>query len=57
MLVVHTPGIEKHRNRHGDERNYDVFTVRDGRIVALRTCRNREEALSVAGIQFGSERA
>ncbi|HEX3721752.1 MAG TPA: nuclear transport factor 2 family protein [Nitrolancea sp.] len=57
MLVVHTPGIEKHRNRHGDERNYDVFTVRDGRIVALRACRNREEALSITGIQSGSERA
>jgi len=50
MVVVHTPGIEQHRAWHGDERNYMVFTVRDGRIIALRACRNREEALNIAGI-------
>jgi hypothetical protein len=28
-----------------------VFTVREGRIVALRDCRDRQEALQLAGIQ------
>jgi hypothetical protein len=28
-----------------------MFTVRDGRIVALRDCRDRQEALQLAGIQ------
>jgi hypothetical protein len=28
--------------------NYSVFTVRDGRIVALRDCNNRDEALRIA---------
>jgi ketosteroid isomerase-like protein len=28
-----------------------VFTVRDGRIVALRDCRDRQEALRLAGIE------
>jgi hypothetical protein len=28
-----------------------VFTVRDGRIVTLRDCRDRQEALRLAGIE------
>jgi hypothetical protein len=28
-----------------DDRNYAVFTVREGRIVALRDCRDRGEAV------------
>jgi hypothetical protein len=31
--------------------NYDVFTVRDGRVVAMRACRDRDEALAIAGIE------
>jgi hypothetical protein len=28
-----------------------MFTVRDGRIVALRDCRDRADALTLAGIE------
>jgi hypothetical protein len=34
-----------------DDRNFTVLTVRDGRIVAIRDCRDREEALAMAGLQ------
>jgi ketosteroid isomerase-like protein len=51
MVVVRTPGIDAYRVRQADDRNYSVFTVRDGRIVALRDCRDRQEALRLTGIQ------
>jgi ketosteroid isomerase-like protein len=51
MVGVRTPGIDTHFSRGGDDRAYSVFTVRDGRIVALRDCRDREEARRLAGIQ------
>ena len=51
MVVVRTPGVDAHRVRQADDRNYSVFTVRDGRIVALRDCRDRQEALHFSGIQ------
>jgi ketosteroid isomerase-like protein len=50
MVVVRTPGLDGHRARKADDRNYAVLTVRDGRIVALRDCRDRREAMAVAGI-------
>ena len=37
--------------RGGGDRAYSVFTVREGRIVALRDCRDRQEALQLAGLQ------
>jgi hypothetical protein len=40
-----------HHARRGDDRAYSVFTVREGRIVALRDCRDRQEALQLAGEQ------
>jgi ketosteroid isomerase-like protein len=51
MVVVRTPGVDAYHLRQADDRNYDVFTVRDGRIVALRACRDRQEALRLTGIQ------
>jgi ketosteroid isomerase-like protein len=51
MVGVRTPGVDAHHGRRGDDRAYSVFTVRGGRIVALRDCRDRQEALEVAGIQ------
>ena len=51
MVVVRTPGVDAYRVRQASDRNYDVFTVRKGRIVALRACRDREEALAVAGVE------
>lgn len=50
VAVIHLPGIDQLRARQADDRNYDVFTFRDGQIVALRACHNRAEALRVAGI-------
>jgi ketosteroid isomerase-like protein len=51
MVGVRTPGIDTHFSRGGDDRAYSVFTVREGRIVAQRDCRDRQEALQLAGIQ------
>jgi len=50
MLVMHTPGVDEYRRRQAGDRTYDVVTVRDGLIVALRACRDRGEARSLAGI-------
>jgi hypothetical protein len=57
MVGIRTPGVEAHHGRRGDGRAYSVFTVREGRIVALRDCRDRQEALQVAGIRSCSSRA
>ncbi|HEV8167269.1 MAG TPA: nuclear transport factor 2 family protein [Actinomycetota bacterium] len=51
MVGVRAPGIDSYYGRRGDDRAYSVFTVRDGRIVALRDCRDRQEALRLTGIQ------
>jgi ketosteroid isomerase-like protein len=51
MVGVRTPGVDADDGRRGDGRAYSVLTVRDGRIVALRDCRDRQEALQLAGIQ------
>ena len=51
MVGVRTPGVGDDHGRLGDDRAYSVFMVRDGRIVALRDCRDREEARRLAGIQ------
>jgi ketosteroid isomerase-like protein len=51
MAVVRTPGADAYRVRQAEDRSYSVFTVREGRIVALRDCRDRQEALRLTGIQ------
>jgi ketosteroid isomerase-like protein len=51
MVGVRTPGVDAHHGRRGDDCAYSVFAVREGRIVALRDCRDRQEAFEVAGIQ------
>jgi ketosteroid isomerase-like protein len=51
MAVVRSPGIDAYRVRKADDRNYAVLTVRNRRIVALRDCRHRDEALAEAGIE------
>jgi ketosteroid isomerase-like protein len=51
IVTVHTPGIDAYFERPGDDRAYSVLTVRDGRIVALRDCRNRKEAVALAGVE------
>jgi ketosteroid isomerase-like protein len=49
MVGVRTPGVDAHYGRRGDDRAYSVVTVRDGRIVALRDCCDRQEALRLVG--------
>jgi ketosteroid isomerase-like protein len=44
VAVIHIPGLDRLRSRKADDRNYDVFTFQDGRIVALRACTDRAEA-------------
>lgn len=51
MVVVRTPGVDAFRVRKADDRNYAVFTVREGRIVALHDCRDREEAMAAIAIE------
>jgi ketosteroid isomerase-like protein len=51
MVGVRTPGVDAHYGRRGVDRAYSVFTVRGGRVVALRDCRDRQEALQLVGIQ------
>jgi ketosteroid isomerase-like protein len=46
MVVAKTPGADAQRIRQADDRNFTVFTVRAGRIVAIRDCRDRHEDLA-----------
>jgi len=50
VVVVRTPGIDAYRVGRADDRNYDALTVHEGRIVAIHACRDRDEALRVAGL-------
>ena len=50
ILVMRTPGLGRHLGRAGDDRTYDVVTVRNRLIVALHACRDHSEARSLAGI-------
>jgi len=50
MVVVRTPGIDRQRVRQADDRNFLVLTFRQGRVVAMRACRDRAEARAVAGL-------
>jgi ketosteroid isomerase-like protein len=50
MVGVRTPGLDAHDGRRGVDRAYSVLTVRGGRIVALRDCRDRQDALNLTGL-------
>ena len=50
MLVIHTPGIDRRRVRQAGDRNYLVLTLRQGQVVAMRGCRDRDEARQLAGL-------
>jgi ketosteroid isomerase-like protein len=50
FLVTRTPGVDRHRARQTDDLNFDVVTVKDGLIVALRACHDRAEARALADI-------
>jgi ketosteroid isomerase-like protein len=55
MVGVRTPGIDARHGRGGNDRAYSVFTVGGGRIVAVRDCRDRQEALQL--VERGSSKA
>ena len=48
LVVTHAPGLDADRARQTGDRNFHVVSVREGRIVALRACRSRNEAVEVA---------
>lgn len=50
VVVLRIPGVDAFRARKAGDRNYAVFTVRDGGIVALRDCRDRGEAMAAVAI-------
>jgi ketosteroid isomerase-like protein len=50
VAVIHIPGLDQLRAGKADDRNYEVFSFEDGRIVALRGCADLAEALRVAGL-------
>ena len=45
LVVTRSPGIDAIRARQTGDLNFHVLTVRDGMIVALRACRDRDEAV------------
>jgi uncharacterized protein len=50
LVVIHIRGIDALRVRQSGDRNYAVLIVRDGRITALRACRDHDEARDLAGV-------
>lgn len=54
LVVVHIPGVDAHRATPANDRNYEVLTLRDGQIVALRACRSKAEGLAFAGINVAT---
>jgi ketosteroid isomerase-like protein len=50
MVVARTPGLDRRRARQAGDRDYLVLTLRQGRITAMRACRDRAEARGIAGI-------
>ena len=45
-VVLHAPGLDRFRARDGDDQNFHLVTVIDGRIVAMRAYRDRNELLT-----------
>lgn len=50
LLVMRTPGLGQLRGQPGDDRTYDIVTVRDELIIGLEACRDRTTARSLIGI-------
>jgi ketosteroid isomerase-like protein len=48
LVTTLTPGLDAHRARKTNDRNFHVLTVQDGRITAMQACRNHEDALALA---------
>lgn len=50
LVVIHQPGLDQLRVRQGNDRNYLVLTLDQGRITRMRACRDRAEARALAGL-------
>jgi hypothetical protein len=50
VIILHAPGLDQFRARSASDRNFHVATVRQGRVRAIRACRDREEARGFAGL-------
>ncbi len=55
MVAVRTPGADQRRAWQADDRSYLVLTLDQGRIVAMRDFRDRDEARSLAGLGQGMQ--
>jgi hypothetical protein len=51
MVGVRTPGVDAYYGRRGTTAPTACSPCATGRIVALRDCRDRQEALHLTGIQ------
>jgi ketosteroid isomerase-like protein len=54
VLGVHGAHVEEVGGEHVGGHLYEVFTIRDGRIVAIRAYLGRDEALAAAGARPSS---
>ena len=54
LVVIHRPGLDRLRIRQGNDRNYLVLTLDQGRITKMRACRDLAEARAVACSSGGS---
>ena len=50
MVAVRTPGADQRRAWQADDHSYLVLTLGQGRIIAMRDFRDRDEARSFAGL-------
>jgi ketosteroid isomerase-like protein len=53
MVAVRTPGADQQRAWQAEDRGYLVLTLDQGRIVAMRDFRDRDEACGFAGLGQG----
>ena len=51
MVGSRIPGLGASVGRPGEDQTYIVLTIRRGRIVVMRDCRDRRNALEVAGLE------
>jgi ketosteroid isomerase-like protein len=54
VLGIHGAHVEEVGGEHVGGHLYEVFTIRDGHIVAIRAYLRRDEALAAAGARPGS---
>ena len=54
VMGVHGPDFAEVGGEHVGGRVYEVFTIRDGRIAAVRAYLKREAALDAAGVERAS---